>query len=64
PREREVATLIAQGFSNADIASALVIGRRTVDTHVNHILSKLGVHTRAQIAAWAVERRLDHGRPA
>jgi non-specific serine/threonine protein kinase len=53
-RERQVALLIAEGYSNRDIARTLVVTRRTADTHVNHILSKLGLHTRAQVAAWVV----------
>ena len=58
PREREVAGLVAEGRSNGEIGTALVIAARTADTHVGHILSKLGLHTRAQIAAWIVEHRL------
>jgi DNA-binding CsgD family transcriptional regulator len=57
-REREVATLVAQGKSNREIADELVLSKRTVDKHVGSILSKLGFHSRAQIAAWAVEKRL------
>jgi non-specific serine/threonine protein kinase len=59
PREREVAVLVAQGHSNAEIGAALVIATRTADTHVGHILTKLGLHTRAQIAAWVVEHGKD-----
>jgi predicted ATPase/DNA-binding CsgD family transcriptional regulator/DNA-binding XRE family transcriptional regulator len=59
PREQEIARLITRGLSNPEIASALVIARRTVDTHVNHILAKLNVHTRAQVAGWVVERDLN-----
>ena len=58
PREREVAVLVAEGRSNGEIGAALVIATRTADTHVGHILSKLGLHTRAQIAAWVVEHGL------
>jgi DNA-binding CsgD family transcriptional regulator len=58
PREREVAVLIAQGKSNREIAVGLVLTEPTVKTHVGNILSKLGFTTRAQIAAWAVEKRL------
>jgi non-specific serine/threonine protein kinase len=53
-RELEIATLMARGYSNREIASELVIAPRTVDTHVGHVLSKLGLRTRAQVAAWAV----------
>ena len=49
PREREVAALVADGLSNREVAERLVISKRTADTHVEHILSKLGVTSRAQI---------------
>ncbi len=57
-REREVATLVAQGKSNREIADTLVVGERTIETHVGNILSKLGFTSRAQIAAWSVEKGL------
>lgn len=53
-REREVAALIAEGKSNRDIAEELVLGERTIETHVGNILSKLDFSSRAQIASWAV----------
>ena len=58
PREREVAALVARGLSNREIAEALVITERTAESHVQHILEKLGVNSRGRIAAWAVERGL------
>ncbi|MCF7552396.1 LuxR family transcriptional regulator [Pseudonocardia sp. WMMC193] len=51
-REREVAELVAQGWSNREIAAALVLSERTVGNHVQHILTKLGVSNRGRIAAW------------
>jgi DNA-binding NarL/FixJ family response regulator len=51
-REREVATLLALGRSNREIAEALVISEQTVEVHVKHVLSKLGLRSRAQVAAW------------
>ena len=51
-REREVAMRIHRGMSNREIAEELVLSVRTVDTHVQRILSKLGFSSRAQIAAW------------
>jgi len=57
-REREVATLIAQGKSNREIADTLVVGVRTVETHISNILLKLGCTSRAQIASWATEKGL------
>jgi non-specific serine/threonine protein kinase len=57
-REREVAALVARGLTNKQIADVLVIAPGTAGNHVLHILNKLGLHSRAQIAAWAVEHGL------
>lgn len=57
-REREVATVVAQGLTNQEIAGELVISVKTVEAHVTRILSKLGFSSRTQIAAWAVEKGL------
>ncbi|RYE39851.1 MAG: protein kinase [Hyphomicrobiales bacterium] len=54
-REKEVAQLVADGLTNRAIAEQLVISHRTAQGHVEHILTKLGFHNRAQIAAWVVE---------
>lgn len=51
-REREVADLVAEGMTNRQIAETLYISERTAQTHVQHILTKLGFSARAQIAAW------------
>ncbi|WP_067891844.1 ATP-binding protein [Nocardia vaccinii] len=56
-REKDVTRLIAAGHSNKRIAADLVISVRTAETHVEHILTKLGFTSRTQIAAWA----RDHG---
>jgi DNA-binding NarL/FixJ family response regulator len=53
PRELEVAVLIAQGLTNREIAAGLVVTERTAATHVEHILNKLGLRSRAQVAVWA-----------
>ncbi|MCI0395564.1 MAG: AAA family ATPase [Chloroflexi bacterium] len=58
PRECDVAALISQGLTNQEIAEQLVLSQRTVEKHVSHILSKLHFTSRAQIAAWAVQKRL------
>jgi two-component system NarL family response regulator len=55
-RELEVLRLMAQGMSNPDIATALSIGESTVKSHVNRILSKLGVNDRTQAVIVAVKR--------
>ncbi|GAA0799098.1 ATP-binding protein [Spirilliplanes yamanashiensis] len=54
-REREVAELLAQGLSNKDIAARLVVAQRTAEGHVENILSKLGLTSRAQVAAWMAD---------
>jgi len=51
-RELEVAELLAEGQSNRDIAARLVISQRTVETHVDNILGKLGMTSRGQVASW------------
>ncbi len=52
-RELQVADLIADGLTNAEIARTLGVSVRTVDTHVEHVRTKLGVRARTQIAVWA-----------
>ena len=59
PREREVLRLIVEGRSNPEIAAALFVSPRTAETHVTHILAKLGVTTRAEAAVRAVRLGLD-----
>ncbi|MBF6172215.1 LuxR C-terminal-related transcriptional regulator [Nocardia blacklockiae] len=56
-REKDVARLVADGHSNKSIAAELVISVRTAETHVEHILTKLGFTSRTQIVGWA----RDHG---
>jgi non-specific serine/threonine protein kinase len=58
PREREVAALIAHGFTSREIAERLVISERTADSDAEHIRDKLGLRSRRQIAAWAIEHGL------
>jgi DNA-binding CsgD family transcriptional regulator/tetratricopeptide (TPR) repeat protein len=57
-REEEVAVLVARGLTNRQIASELSISERTVETHVRNILKKLGLNSRAQLAARIAEGRL------
>jgi predicted ATPase/DNA-binding CsgD family transcriptional regulator len=56
-RELEVAQLLAEGLSNKDIAARLVISQRTAETHVDRILTKLGMTSRAQVASWIAAQR-------
>lgn len=62
-REHEVAALVAEGLTNREIAQRLYISERTVDGHLEHVREKLGVNTRAQVAAWVV-RHDGNGAPA
>ncbi|MGW4242827.1 ATP-binding protein, partial [Nocardia sp. NPDC004722] len=57
-RQKDVARLVAAGHSNKRIAADLVISVRTAETHVEHILTKLGLTSRTQLAAWAHEHDL------
>jgi non-specific serine/threonine protein kinase len=61
PREHEVASLIARGLTSKEIAEELVVSEKTVDTHADHIRQKLGLRSRAEIAAWITSQSL--GRP-
>jgi DNA-binding NarL/FixJ family response regulator len=54
PREAEVAALVAEGLTNRQIAARLVLSERTVESHVQHVLTKLGFGSRSQVAAWVV----------
>ncbi|MFD3592367.1 LuxR C-terminal-related transcriptional regulator [Nocardia sp. NPDC058640] len=57
-RENEIAALVAQGKSNRDIATELVVSVRTIDTHIQHILDKLAAKSRVQIANWMNEAQM------
>jgi DNA-binding NarL/FixJ family response regulator len=55
PRELEVAQLVARGCTNQQIANALVLTRGTVANHIAHVLAKLGMSNRTQVAALVIE---------
>ena len=57
-REREVLGLVAQGFTNKEIAAKLIISENTARNHVSHILDKLGLTRRSEAAAFAAQRGL------
>jgi DNA-binding CsgD family transcriptional regulator len=63
-REREVLNLLAEGLSNAAIAGRLYISERTVEAHVSHILAKLSLETRTQVASWAAQHGSSLGAPS
>jgi DNA-binding CsgD family transcriptional regulator len=52
-REREIAARVAAGASNAEIAAAMFLSRKTVERHVSNVLAKSGQRNRAELAAWA-----------
>ena len=56
-REREVAELVADGLGNREIAERLYLSKRTVDSHVEHVFTKLGFSSRAQLTTWVLDRR-------
>jgi non-specific serine/threonine protein kinase len=64
-RERQVAALVATGLTNREIAATLYLSVRTVEAHVDHILTKLGFRTRTRLAAWVHDeaRQADTGSP-
>ena len=57
-REMEIARLVAAGMTNRAIAEKLFLSERTVESHVEHIRTKLEFNSRAQVAAWVTERQV------
>ena len=57
PREMEIARMVAEGLTSREIAEAMHISSRTADNHVQHILDKLALRSRSQIATWVAQRR-------
>jgi DNA-binding NarL/FixJ family response regulator len=63
-QERRIAELAREGVSNADIAATLFLSRRTVEWHIRHVFSKLGIHSRRQLEdALPSSGAPDHGAP-
>jgi len=60
-RQQEVAKLVAEGMTNRQIAERLFIAERSAEGHVERIRNRLGVRSRAEVAAWAVEHGLATG---
>jgi DNA-binding NarL/FixJ family response regulator len=58
PREREVLRLIARGYTYKEVARALTISTKTVESHVSSVLRKLQLSTRHELTRWATDRRL------
>jgi serine/threonine-protein kinase PknK len=60
-REQQISELIHKGLTNKEIAASLVISPRTAESHVEHILAKLGFTSRTQVAAWYADQHGDGG---
>lgn len=58
PREREVLTYIADGYTNRQIGAALTISHKTVDRHRENIMRKLNLHSRVELVKYAIEKGL------
>jgi DNA-binding CsgD family transcriptional regulator/tetratricopeptide (TPR) repeat protein len=56
-RELEIAELVAAGMTSRAISEKLFLSERTIETHLTHVMTKLNVKSRAQVAAWVAERR-------
>jgi DNA-binding NarL/FixJ family response regulator len=52
---------VAKGLTNRDIAEVLVVSERTAENHVQRVLNRLGLRSRAQVGAWAVRNGLAEG---
>ena len=57
-RENQVAELVAGGLTNGEIAHLLRLSRRTVEAHLDHIRTKLGVRSRVGVATWVVAKEI------
>jgi DNA-binding NarL/FixJ family response regulator len=57
PREWEVASLVVERLSNGEIARRLHISHRTAESHVGHVLDKLALRNRTQLATWMADHR-------
>ena len=59
PTERDVVALVAQGYTNPEVAERLLMGRATVKSHLEHVFAKVGVRSRVELAAQAVQHTDD-----
>jgi DNA-binding NarL/FixJ family response regulator len=58
PREREVLQLIAEGYTNKEMAEILSLSIKTIQTHRMNLMSKLGLHDRAELIKYAIQRKI------
>jgi non-specific serine/threonine protein kinase len=62
-RERQVAILVTRGYNNREIAEELVISLKTAEAHIHHVLNKLGLSNRVQIATWGLRHGIIPAEP-
>jgi DNA-binding CsgD family transcriptional regulator len=62
-REREVAALVAQALTNREVAAALVLSERTIESHVRRILAKTGLSSRTELTRWYLHQKRDEATP-
>ena len=58
-RQRQIATLIVRGLTNAEIGAELGLSRGTIANHIRHIMKRLGVGSRVEVAVWTVRMSAD-----
>ncbi len=59
-RERQIVALVAAGFSNREIADRLTLSVRTIETHRQHVMDKLDIHSVAGLTKYAIAEGLTH----
>ncbi|WP_413160963.1 response regulator transcription factor [Capilliphycus salinus ALCB114379] len=57
PTEVRVVQLVSQGLANREIAKAMKVSQRTIESHVSNMLNKTGLHNRTELARWALESK-------
>jgi non-specific serine/threonine protein kinase len=61
PREKEILRLVLAGQTNKAIAAAILISEKTVEFHLDHIYTKIGMRTRMQAGMWAMQQGISQG---
>ncbi len=58
PTEMKVVQFVARGMANREIAEAMKVSQRTIESHVSNMLAKTGLHNRTELARWAIESKM------
>ncbi|MEB3827880.1 response regulator transcription factor [Phormidium sp. CCY1219] len=58
PTELKVVQFVARGMANREIAEAMKVSQRTIESHVSNMLAKTGLHNRTELARWAIETKM------